>query len=259
MTADSSGFLPDGSPSELTRPLRRQESRVDRKARPRRPTIAMKLALSALGRPQQEGFVPMGFFAEQDIQIYLGPPTHSLNGLLRFSGQTTSRKIADAVFPWHRDEGLPIEERLSFAEGLPDNLKPWLAVVLRMIRKIREEDWEAPPISVLNFRTPRRDPWICRAEHLCGQVPDGAHRVLAYSVLGAEFPERLVRVRVLGIHPFALAVVNSLTIVLSFLVDPVSTPAFVQKRFRGSAYFSPAKGPQGSVAESGSLPKKAGS
>jgi hypothetical protein len=163
-------------------------------------------------------------FAEKDIQIYLGLPTHPLNGLLRFSGQTTSRKIVDAVFPWHRDKSLSIGERLRFAEGLPDNLKHWLAVVSRMITKIREEAWEAPPISVLNFQAPKSEPWICRAEHLCGQVPDGAHRVLAYTVLADEFPERPVRVRVLGIHPFALAIVNSLTIALSFLIDPLGTP-----------------------------------
>jgi hypothetical protein len=247
MTAD---FLPDGSSSELTRPLGRQESRAGKKTHPRGPTIAMKLALSAFGQPQREGFVPMGFFAEKDIQTYLGLPNHPLNGLLRLSGQTTSRKIVDAVFPWHRDKGLPIEERLRFAEGLPDNLKSWLAVVLRMIRKIREEDWEAPPISVLNFRAPRRDPWICRAEHLCGQVPDGAHRVLAYTLLADEFPEKLVRVRVLGIPPLLLAFVNSLTIALSFLIDPLGTPAFVQKRFKGSASFSPTNGPPDGAAES---------
>jgi hypothetical protein len=244
MTTDPADFLPDGSPVKiLAGLLRRQESPAGKRAPSWRQPMALKLALSVFGQPQRDGFVPMRLFAEEDIQVYLGLPTHSLNGLLRFSGQTTSRKIVDAVFPWHRDKSLSIGERLRFAEGLPDNLKPWLAVVLRMIRKIREEAWEAPPISVLNFRAPRRDPWICRAEHLSGQVPDGAHRVLAYTLLGAEFPERPVRVRVLGIRPGLLAVVNSLTIALSYFVDPFGTSDFVRKRFKGSAHFNLTNGP----------------
>jgi hypothetical protein len=185
----------------------------------------------------------MRFFAEEDIQIYLGPPTHPLNGLLRFSGQTTSRKIVDAVFPRHRNKELSVEERLRIAEGLPKDLKPWLVEVLRIIMRIRQDGYEPPPISVLNFQTPKRDPWICRAEHLCGQVPDGTHRIIAYTVLGAEFPEMPVRVRVLCIHPLLLAVVNSLTIALSYLVDPLGTSDFVKKRFGGSADFNLRNGP----------------
>ena len=217
--------------------------KAQKKAPSRRPTMALRLARSVLGHPPREGVVPMRFFAEEDIQIYLGMPNHPLNGLLRLSGQTTSRMIVDAVFPRHREKRLSADERLRFAEGLPEDLKPWLTQVLWIIGRIRQDGWEPPPICVLNFRKPRKDPWICRAEHLCGQVPDGTHRVLAYTVLGAEFPEMPVSVRVLCIHPVLLAVVNSLTIALSYFVDPRGTSVFVKKRFVGSATFNPTNEP----------------
>jgi len=244
MTTDPSDFLP-GIPKDriLVESRRLGESKARKKAPSRRPTMALRLALSAFAHPPREGVVPMRFFTEEDIQIYLGMPNHPLNGLLRLSGQTTSRKIVDAVFPRHRDKRLSAEERLRVAEGLPDDLKPWLARVLRIIARIRQDGWEPPPISVLNFRKPRRDPWICRAEHLCGQVPDGTHRVLAYTVLGAEFPEMPVSVRVLCIHPVLLGVVNSLTITLSYFVDRRGTSVFVKKRFAGSASFDPTTEP----------------
>ena len=229
----------------------RQESRRRKRVPARRPPLALQLANSVFGRPPREGFVPMRFFAEEDVQVYLGLPNHPLNGLLRFSGQTTSRQIAQAVFPRHREKGLPLEERLTFAEDLPEEQKPWLADVLSMVVKIREDGWETPPISVLNFPKPKGGLWICRAEHLSGQVPDGAHRLLAYTLLADEFPERPVRVRVLGIHPLLLAFMNCLSIALSLLIDPFNTPAFVKKRFKGSAHFHPTHEPTGGMPESG--------
>ena len=215
----------------------RKEPRGRNRISTRRPPLALQLAKSVFGRPPREGFVPMRFFAEEDVQVYLGLPSHHLHGLLRFSGQTTSRKIVEAVFPRYREKELPFKERLAFAEDLEEEQKPWLVDVLSMVEKIRDDGWDTPPISVLNFPKPKGGPWICRAEHLSGQVPDGAHRVLAYTLLADEFPERPVRVRVLGIHPLLLAVMNGLTIALSFLIDPLGTPAFIKKRFKGSAHF----------------------
>ena len=78
-----------------------------------------------------------------------------------------------------------------------------------------------------------------RAEHLCGQVPDGTHRVLAYTLLGSELPDLIVPIRVLRIHPLALAIANAFTMAVRLLQDPFRTPHFKTKRFKGSAFFIP--------------------
>ncbi len=220
-----------------------ERSKISNEGPSRRPTMALRLALSAFGNLPREGFVPMGFFAKEDVQIYLGLPNHVLNKLLIFSGHTTSRKIAQDIFPWHQRKELAAEERFATDENLPAELNTWIQPILDIIKKIREDGWRPPPLHVLNFIGGKNALKLMRAEHLCGQVLDGTHRVLAYTILGSEFPEKPVPIRVLHIHPFVLAIVNCLTIFLRFCMDPFRTPAFLKKRFEGSARFMPAAKP----------------
>lgn len=238
--------LPTISKSRVLREFRRSErSKASGERPPRRPTLALGLSLSVFGLSPREGFVPMRFFSEEDVQIYLGLPIHQLNRLLLFTGQTTARKIVDIVYPRHREIGLPFEERFAPAESLPVPLKSWLEPVSIIIDRIRNDGWMPEPLHVLNFRAERAIPWISRAEHLCGQVPDGTHRILAYAMLGSELPDVPVHVRVLCIRPWALAAMNCLTIFMRFCMDPVHTPKFLKKRFSGSARFVPTKRPSG--------------
>ncbi|MEW5901008.1 MAG: hypothetical protein AB1715_06050 [Acidobacteriota bacterium] len=189
----------------------------------------------------------MKFFSEEDIQIYIGLPNHRLNKLLLFTGQTTSRKIVGIAYPRYREIGLPFKERFAPAESLPETVKSWLEPVSIIIRRISQGGWTPEPLDVLNFRAGRNEPWIIRAEHLCGQVPDGTHRILAYAILGSEFPNVPVRVRVLWIRPWALAAMNCMTILVRFCMDPVHAPEFLKKRFSGSARFVPTKRPSGQI------------
>lgn len=227
-------------PNRTIQGLRRKTSK---KADPGPQTIPLGLRTLSKG----EGFIPMRFFSEEDIQIYMGLPNHRLNWLMLFTGQTTSRKIADILYPRHREIGLPIEERFAPTESLPVALKSWLEPVSIIISRVRQGVWTPEPLYVLNFRADRNDPWIIRAEHLCGQVPDGTHRILAYAMLGSEFPDVSVRVRVLCIRPWALAGMNCITIPMRMCMDPVHTPEFLKKRFSGSATFRPAKRPSGQI------------
>ena len=244
MRADSLDFLPHLPKAQVLKEYYNVEKFWSQQENlKRRPTVAMRLALSVFGSTPREGFVPLSFFAERDIQVYTGLPIHTLNGLLLFAGETTAQKIADAIFPKHRDHKLPFEERFGTADGLPSGLESWLEPVLGMIKRIKQDGWNPPPVSVLNFRGGNDAPWIIRAEHLCGQVMDGNHRVLAYAILGLELPDRLVYVRVLSIHPVALAVINCLTMVLRLFMDPLRTPAFIKKRFGASARFIPLEKP----------------
>jgi hypothetical protein len=220
-----------------------ESSKILKEGSSRRPTMALRLALSVFGNSPREGFVPMGFFAEEDIQIYLGLPNHLLNKLLIFSGHTTSRKIVQIVFPKHQKKELPVEERFTSEESLPAELKAWVEPISDIIKRIKQEGWKPPPLNVLNFVGGKNAFWLIRAEHLCGQVPDGTHRVLAYTILGSEFPEMSVPIRVLHIHPLALVVVNCITIIMRFCMDPFHTPAFIKKRFEGSACFMPTERP----------------
>lgn len=240
MKTDPLDYLPSIPKIHVMREFRKVErSKHPKEGSSRRPTLALQLALSVFGSSPKEGFVPMKFFAEEDIQIYLGLPTHPLNKLLLFTGQTTSRKIVDAVFPRHKDKGMPPEARFSPSERLPAELKAWLKPVSNIMNRIRQEGWDPPPLHVLNFREGRNGPWICRTEHLCGQVLDGTHRILAYTILGSDYPDTQVHVRVLNIHPVVLAIVNSISISIRYIMDPFRTPAYVKKRFGGSACFMP--------------------
>jgi hypothetical protein len=220
-----------------------ESAKIPKEGPVRRPPIALRLALSVFGNSPREGFLPMRFFAEEDVQVYIGLPNHLLNKLLTFSGHTTSRKIVQTVFPNHQKKELLIEERYAPDENLPPELYAWIEPVSDIIKRIREEGKKPPPLNVLNFAGGKNAFWLIRAEHLCGQVPDGTHRVLAYAILGSEFPDMPVSIRVLHIHPLALAVVNCLTIILRFFMDPFRTPAFIKKRFGGSACFVPMEKP----------------
>lgn len=203
----------------------------------RPPTLALKLALSPFGREAKDGWVPMGFFACKDIQIYTGLPFHPLQRLLPLTGHTTSRKIADAVFPDFRKKSVPPDLRYRPKEGLPPELVSWLDMVTAIVKRIKSDEWTPPPVCVLRITGGEKAPRIARSEHLCGQVADGNHRVLAYTMLGAESPEKPVPVRVLEIHPAALAAVNISTLVLRFLMDPIHTPSYIKKRFDGAVDF----------------------
>lgn len=209
----------------------------------RRPTLALKIALSVFGNLPKSGFVPMEFFAKEDVQLYLGLPSHTLNKLVLFSGNTSSRKIAQDIFPLHHKREMAIEQRLATHKNLPAELETWVEPTLDIIKKIRQDGWNPPPLYVLNFSGGKNGFRLIRAEHLCGQVLDGTHRVLAYSILGAEFPERPIPITVLHIHSFALAIINCLTIFLRFCMDPFRTPSFLKKRFEGSARFMPLASP----------------
>jgi len=246
MRHDPFDFLPSIPNSQVWRELHQTEgSRASEERPPRGPTLALRLSLSVLGRSPREGYVPMRFFSEEGIQIYMGLPSHRLNKLMLFAGETTSRKIVDIVYPRYREIGLPFEERFAPTESLPITLKSWFEPISIMIRRIRQGGWTPEPLYVLNFRADKNNLWIMRAEHLCGQVPDGTHRVLAYAMLGSEFPNLPVRVRVLFIRPWALAAMNCLTILIRLCLDPVHTPEFLKKRFSGSARFMPTKMPAG--------------
>ena len=197
----------------------------------RPPTLALKLALSPFGRGAREGWIPMGFFACRDIQIYMGLPFHALQRLLSLTGYTTSRKIVDGVFPDFRKKNMPFDLRYRPKEGLPPELVPWLNGVTTIVKRIKMDKWNPPPLCVLNITGGEKATRIARSEHLCGQVPDGTHRVLAYTMLGTELPEKPVPVRVLEIHPAALAAVNIATVSLRFMMDPIHTPSYIKKRF----------------------------
>ncbi len=246
MRSDQFNFLPALPKSQVWRDFRRIErSTISEEKPPRGPTLALKLSLSVFGHPPREGLIPMKFFSEEDIQVYMGLPNHQLNRLMLFTGQTTSRKIVEVVYPRYRETGLPFNDRFAPAESLPLTLKLWLEPVSIIIRRIIQDGWSPHPLYVLNFEADGNGPWIVRAEHLCGQVADGTHRILAYAMLGSEFPNVSVRVRVLGIRPWALAFMNCLTIFARLCMDPVHTPGFLKKRFSGSARFIPAKRPPG--------------
>lgn len=206
--------------------------------------MALRLALSVFGYRPRVGVLPMGFFAEEDVQIYLGLPNHYLNKLAFVSGYTTSRKIVQTVFPAFQNRNLLLEERLAPEKSLPPEIREWIEPITEMIIKIWKEGWQPPPLNVLNFRGGKDSFWLTRAEHLCGQVPDGTHRVLAYTILGSELPEMPIPIRILQIHPIALAAVNWVTICMRFLMDPIRTPAYLKKRFEGSASFFPMDRPK---------------
>ncbi|MBN1221987.1 MAG: hypothetical protein JXB23_01970 [Candidatus Aminicenantes bacterium] len=240
MNTDPINSLPNIPKSQVMLEYRDIENKKTQKEGcSRRPTLALRLALSVFGSTPREGFVPMRFFAEEDVQVYLGLPNHPLNKLLLFTGETTTRKIVQLVFPKYSEKGLPFDRRFAPADGLAPELMPWFEQIMDIARRIKYEGWKPPPINVLNFKGGRNAPWIVRAEHLCGQILDGTHRALAYTILGSEFPEMPVCVHVLYIRPFVLAFVNSLTIALRFFMDPFRFAAFLKKRFGGAAHFSP--------------------
>lgn len=204
---------------------------------PRPPTLGLRLALSSFGRPAKEGSIPLAFFARKDIQIYLGFPFHPLQKIFHFSGHTTSRKIVETVFPDFLKRQLPSDIRYKPIRGLPSELDPWLKAVTAIVKKLQKGIWVPPPICILDFKCDESSSWIVRTEHLCGQVPDGTHRVLAYTMVGIDFPEKKVPVRLLEIRPAALAAVNIATISLRLMMDPLRTPSYIKKRFKVDALF----------------------
>lgn len=214
-----------------------ERSKLPDESQSRRPTLALRLALSIFGGHPQLGYIPRRFFAEQDIQIYVGLPTHPLNQLVQITGETTARKIVQAVYPRLQDMSLSFEARYLPDDSLPTELQSWLMRVSSIVYKVKVQGWDPPLINALHFRQGDNIPWILRAEHLCGQIPDGSHRVLANTILAREDPDSLVRIRILSIHPVVLAILNSLTLPLRFCLDPAGTPNFIQKRFKGSANF----------------------
>jgi len=244
MRIDTLAHLPKVPKAQVMREYRNIECSKEQGKEPTRsPTFALRLALSVVGNTPREGFIPLKFFSENDIQIYLGLPFHPLNKLLHFTDATTSRQVVNVIFPYHLEKKLTLENRYRPLDSLPENLKEWIEPVQIILKKMIQGDWDPPPINVLNFTGGKRAPWMIRAEHLCGQVPDGTHRVLAYTLLGSEFPEIAVRIRVLGIHSLALAISNGMTMGIRFLLDPFRAGTFKNKRFGGAANFVPTEKP----------------
>jgi hypothetical protein len=215
----------------------------------RSPTMALRLALSKFGGCPREGYLPLSFFSENDIQVYIGLPSHPLNRLLKITGATTSTGIVNKVFPDHRNSQLSFEMKYRYLDGLPTELQNWFRDVQEIVRKILQENWDPPPIHVMNFKYGKQLPWIVRGEHLCGQVADGTHRVIAYTLLSQELPELCIPVRLLRIHTSALALLNSLTLALRFFMEPLSTRNFIKKRFENSAFFVPTVNPKEEMAD----------
>jgi hypothetical protein len=240
MRKDPLDFLPRVSKAQVMEEYLEIECTKDQTSgSSRSPTFALRLALSVVGGAPREGCIPLRFFTNNSIQIYQGLPRHPLNKLHHITGETTSQGIVNFVFPNHLETKLNFEDRYRLSESLPSNIREWFNPVLVILKRIVQEKWKPPPINVLNFSAGERAPWIIRAEHLCGQVPDGTHRVLAYTLLSSELPDFLVPIRVLQIHPVVLAIANSVTLSIRLLMDPLHTPVFKNKRFGGSAFFVP--------------------
>jgi hypothetical protein len=205
----------------------------------RAPTIALRLAASVFGLYAKEGHLPARVFAEEDIQVYSGVPYNDSAAVFRATGETVARKIVAALFPHRGELGSPPCERYRPVDGLPDSLRAWLKPIPGMIEGIRTRRWSPPALNLLNFEQGGDIPWFLKAETLCGQVPDGTRRVLAYVLMAAETPEELVHVRILSIRPAALGLLNGATLALRFILDPRGTREFARKRFAGAAFLVP--------------------
>jgi len=195
------------------------------------PTLAMRLAASPVGGPSRERLVPISLFLRDEVQLFSGFPTNPVSRIFRETGETTSVGISAALYPKYRDLDLPPEKRFELRTGLPPRVEEWLRPIAGIIRRAREDGGDGSPVILLDSRRGGDIPSFFRVETLSGQVPDGNHRVLAYTLLAPEVPDCRVRVRFVSIHPAALAIANGLTLALCFVMDPVHTPGFARKRF----------------------------
>lgn len=245
-------------PQVLTDYRRAEQAKTGEYGPVRPPTVALRLAASIFGEYAKEGSLPMRVFAEADIQVYSGMPWNDSSALFRFTGETTVRRIADILYPRHGRTNLPLSERHRPADDLPEQVEAWLRPIPRMIESIRTREWVPCPVILLNFRERLHTPWLFRAETLCGQVPDGTHRALAYVLMAADTPDEPVRVRVLSIHPCVLGLLNCATLALRFIADPGGTPAFARRRFAGSALLAPLDPHADSATDPGSEQARAG-
>jgi hypothetical protein len=202
---------------------------------PKRPTLALRLAVSVFGGRPRERSIPIRVFDEGDVQIFSGFPANPASWLFRVTGKTTSRGTAEVLYPKYRDLGLPPEKRFQLRAGLPGPVEDWLRSIPGILKKERESPMSRSPVMLLNVKGKKTFPRLCRVETLCGQVPDGSHRVLAYTLLAPENPDAQVRVRIVTIQPIALALVNCLTLALYFVMNPFLTHKFMMNRFSGTA------------------------
>ncbi len=195
------------------------------------PTLAMRLAASPVGGPARECLVPISVFLRDEVQLFSGFPTNPVSRIFRETGETTSAGVAAALYPKYRDLDLPPEQRFELRPGLPHRVEEWLRPIAGLTRTAREGGGDGSPVILLDTRRGEDIAPFFSLETLSGQVPDGNHRVLAYTLLAPEVPDCRVRVRFVSIHPAVLAVSNCLTLALRFLMDPVHTPGFARKRF----------------------------
>ena len=196
------------------------------------PTLARRLAASPVGGPSRECLVPISVFLWDEVQLFSGFPTNPVFQLFRETGETTSVGISEALYPKYRDLNLPSEQRFELRTGLPPRIEEWLRPIAGIIRRAREGGGDGSPVILLDLRRGGNIPSFFCVETLSGQVPDGNHRVLAYTLLAPEVPDCRVRVRIVSIHPAVLAIANGLTLALCFVMDPIHTPGFAKKRFR---------------------------
>jgi len=204
---------------------------------PRGVTFALRVATSVFGGPAKEGAVAARVFAESAVQVFIGFPLNPAFALFRATGETTAGKIVEILFPRRGGQILPNGDLEKLVDDLPANLKTWLAPTLSVLENLRNGNDRMPPVIVLSLPQKKRTPWFLRAETLCGQVPDGTRRVLAFALFAREVPDLPVRVRVLSVPRFLLAAANCSTVALSFCMSPRWTFRFLKKRFGGAASF----------------------
>ena len=201
------------------------------------PALGLLLATSFMGKRPREVTVPARFFLDHDVQLFCGFPWNSAFFLFKETGETTTRKIAESLFPWHKDISRPLKDRLNTVEGLSLRLKKWLEPIPDMVRDIQIRKMSPPPLFVLDLSANDTAFWITKAETLCGQMADGSHRALAYALLSPEDPKYQVAARILSIHPLGLAISNCLTLALCFFMSPRWCLRLIRRRFTGSVSF----------------------
>jgi len=195
------------------------------------PPLAFVLGTSIFGQTPKEGFVKLRVLAEKNVQIFVGFPSNNVSTLFRFTGETTARKIVNRLYPMHKMRDLSFKERFRLADGVPSNLNDWLKPIPEILRSFNENYEQNTPLHILNFHNENKFPKFVRYETLSGQVPDGNHRILAYTILAHDYPEYTLRVRILSLHPAVLAVFNIFTLLVWVLMDPFHAPRFIRKRF----------------------------
>jgi len=224
------------SKSRLLEDYRDDQVRADiGSQKPAGPTLALRLAASLFGGRPREHYVPIGVLAERNLQVFSGFPVNPASWIFRVTGETTSRGIAEALYPNYQDTRLPPEKRLELRAGLPRQAEAWLRSIPGIVTKVREGRMDCSPVILLEGRGHKDLPRFFIVENLSGQVPDGSHRMLAFALLAPENPDARVRVKTVTIHPLVLALVNCLTSALYFLMNPFRAPGFLRKRFSGTA------------------------